>query len=305
MRADLLAGDHRRARRGPGRRGRLRRGARARACSARSAAQAAGADRAGRAPSRGRRWPPGSPRRPRRWRRASRARTTSSALAAARTALLGAVHDALIGPVAEATGRPRRRERTAPRTGGAGQPANLLGRRPLLAVRPGHRRVAGRRPRPGRRLGAGRLRDAARRARRCAGWRCCSTASPPSCGASCPGATLERVPGPPLGRPVVAGDAADAARRGRRRRRPARSTGRLLPLGVDLHEHATAVQAQVHAVLEPADGAGPRLVRASVVARRSWTRSSAPASGSCCARTCRCWPPLAERPRAWTSPTCR
>jgi hypothetical protein len=43
-------------------------------------------------------------------------------------------------------------------------------------------------------------------------------------------------------------------------------TGRLLPLGIDLQEHATAVQAQVHAVLEPADGTAPRLVRASVSA---------------------------------------
>ncbi|WP_222106390.1 hypothetical protein [Catellatospora sichuanensis] len=41
-------------------------------------------------------------------------------------------------------------------------------------------------------------------------------------------------------------------------------SGRLLPLGIDLHEHPTAVQAQVHAVLETADG--PRLVRASVSA---------------------------------------
>jgi hypothetical protein len=44
------------------------------------------------------------------------------------------------------------------------------------------------------------------------------------------------------------------------------ATGRLLPLGVDLHEHATAVQAQVHAVFEPADGTGSRLIRASVSA---------------------------------------
>lgn len=41
-------------------------------------------------------------------------------------------------------------------------------------------------------------------------------------------------------------------------------TGRLLPLGIDVQEHATAVQAQVHAVFEPADGTAPRLVRASV-----------------------------------------
>jgi hypothetical protein len=43
-------------------------------------------------------------------------------------------------------------------------------------------------------------------------------------------------------------------------------TGRLLPLGIDLAEHPTAVQAQVHAVFEPADGTVSRLVRASVCA---------------------------------------
>ncbi|GAB3882350.1 hypothetical protein [Microbispora bryophytorum] len=47
--------------------------------------------------------------------------------------------------------------------------------------------------------------------------------------------------------------------------RPAATvSGRLLVLGVDVHEHATAVQFQVHAVLEPADGGRPRLVRTSV-----------------------------------------
>ncbi|MEQ4300017.1 hypothetical protein ABNF97_01270 [Plantactinospora sp. B6F1] len=43
-------------------------------------------------------------------------------------------------------------------------------------------------------------------------------------------------------------------------------SGRLLPLGADVHEHGTAVQVQVHAVLEPAGGAPPRLVRTSVSA---------------------------------------
>jgi hypothetical protein len=42
------------------------------------------------------------------------------------------------------------------------------------------------------------------------------------------------------------------------------ATGRVLPLGVDLQEHATAAQAQVHAVFEPAGGGTPRLVRAGV-----------------------------------------
>ncbi|MFI7666810.1 hypothetical protein [Nocardia sp. NPDC049526] len=44
-------------------------------------------------------------------------------------------------------------------------------------------------------------------------------------------------------------------------------SGRLLPLGVDLHEHGTAVQAQVHGVLEVA-GAPARRVRVSVAAAK-------------------------------------
>ncbi|GAB3990637.1 hypothetical protein GCM10029978_119050 [Actinoallomurus acanthiterrae] len=45
-------------------------------------------------------------------------------------------------------------------------------------------------------------------------------------------------------------------------------SGRFLPLGVDVHEHGTVVQIQVHAILEPADGSEPRLVRASVAAAK-------------------------------------
>jgi hypothetical protein len=52
-------------------------------------------------------------------------------------------------------------------------------------------------------------------------------------------------------------------------------TGRLLPLGVDLHEHATAVQAQVHAVLEPAGGGPSRLVRAGACAPKPDTVTGA------------------------------
>jgi hypothetical protein len=44
-------------------------------------------------------------------------------------------------------------------------------------------------------------------------------------------------------------------------------SGRLLPLGVDVHEHATAVQVQLHGVLEPTAGM-PRLVRTSVSATK-------------------------------------
>jgi hypothetical protein len=83
--------------------------------------------------------------------------------------------------------------------------------------------------------------------------------------ASCPGATMERFP---------ARRWADLWSRGLLLTLPGgiaataieRATGRLLPLGIDLQEHATAVQAQVHAVFEPADGTTPRLVRASVLA---------------------------------------
>jgi hypothetical protein len=49
-------------------------------------------------------------------------------------------------------------------------------------------------------------------------------------------------------------------------RRPV--SGRLLVLGVDVHEHATAVQIQVHGVLEPVGGAPARLVRTSVAAAK-------------------------------------
>ncbi|WP_328346715.1 hypothetical protein [Micromonospora sp. NBC_00421] len=45
-------------------------------------------------------------------------------------------------------------------------------------------------------------------------------------------------------------------------------TGRLLPLGVDVHEHETAVQVQLHAILEPADAPTPRLVRVTVGAAK-------------------------------------
>lgn len=45
-------------------------------------------------------------------------------------------------------------------------------------------------------------------------------------------------------------------------------SGRLLVLGVDVHEHSTAVQVQVHGVLEAAGGAPPRLVRTSVAAAK-------------------------------------
>ncbi|MFC4113214.1 hypothetical protein [Nonomuraea zeae] len=45
-------------------------------------------------------------------------------------------------------------------------------------------------------------------------------------------------------------------------------SGRLLILGADVHEHATVVRVQVHGILEPAGGAPARLVRTSVAAAK-------------------------------------
>ncbi|NLU79267.1 hypothetical protein HCA58_12940 [Micromonospora sp. HNM0581] len=45
-------------------------------------------------------------------------------------------------------------------------------------------------------------------------------------------------------------------------------SGRLLPLGVDIHEHGTSVQVQVHGVFEPAGGRPARLVRTAVAAAK-------------------------------------
>ncbi|MFD7699963.1 hypothetical protein [Streptomyces caelestis] len=183
------------------------------------------------------------------------------ALAAARTALLGSVHDALVARVEEAVGRPGAGESGTAATDGADRAANLhAAARSWLCdlARAGwqgidHELVAGAAPvvsamlpDPGlRRLAALLDGFAAELA------------------ASCPGATLEDVPvrrwADLWSRAVLLtlpGAASAPA--------VAEATGRLLPLGVDLQEHATAVQAQVHAVFEPADGGTPRLVRASV-----------------------------------------
>src|SRR5690606_2235772 len=185
------------------------------------------------------------------------------ALAAARTALLGSVHDALVARVEEAVGRPHAEEAGTAPAGDAEPAGNLLiAARSWLCglARAGwrgidHELVGGASavvsamlPEPGlRRLAALLDGFAAELA------------------ASCPGATLEEVPvrrwADLWSRAVLLtlpGAAAVPA--------VAEATGRLLPLGVDVQEHATAVQAQVHAVFEPADGGTPRLVRASVSA---------------------------------------
>ncbi|MER5746397.1 hypothetical protein ABT097_24375 [Streptomyces sp. NPDC002225] len=179
------------------------------------------------------------------------------ALAAARTALLGSAHDALTARVAEATGRTRGEDPVPPPAGQ--QPANLLAAaRSWLSdlARSGwqgidHDLAAGAAPVVSAMLPEPALR---RPAMLLDGFAA-------ELAASCPGATLERIPvrrwadlwarGLLLTVPGAAGTPVTGT-----------ATGRLLPLGVDLQEHPTAVQAQVHAVFEPADGGAPRLVRA-------------------------------------------
>ncbi|MGC0417192.1 hypothetical protein [Embleya sp. AB8] len=180
-------------------------------------------------------------------------------LAAARTALLGAAHDALTARVDEATGRTRS-EGTTPQPDAAPAPNLLIAARSWLAdlARAGwqgidHDLIAGSAP-----VVAAMLPDPAlRRPATLLDGFAAELAT------SCPGAALDRVPvrrwadlwsrALLLTRPGAAGASTIGT-----------ATGRLLPLGVDVHEHATAAQAQVHAVLEPADGGPPYLVRASV-----------------------------------------
>lgn len=186
------------------------------------------------------------------------------ALAAARSALLGSVHDALTARIDAATGRPRAEGPGAGTAeGDAGHAANLLAAaRSWLCdlARTGwqgidHELVAG-----AASVVSAMLPDPAlrRQAVLLDGFAA-------ELAASCPGATLEHIP---LRRwadlwsrallLTLPGAAAAPA--------SGTATGRLLPLGVDVQEHATAVQAQVHAVFEPADGGPPRLVRAGAAA---------------------------------------
>ncbi|MFG3426873.1 hypothetical protein [Streptomyces californicus] len=188
------------------------------------------------------------------------------ALAAARNALLGSVHDALVQRIDESVGRPGTGEEAAgpePVAAAPEEAANLLAaaRSWLCDLARGgwrgldHELVAGAAPVVAAMLPEPGMR---RRAALLDGFAA-------ELAASCPGATLERVPvrrwadlwsrALLLTVPGSAGAGAVGT-----------VTGRLLPLGVDVQEHATAVQAQVHAVLEPAGGGAPRLVRASVSA---------------------------------------
>ncbi|MFF4873040.1 hypothetical protein [Streptomyces sp. NPDC000961] len=184
------------------------------------------------------------------------------ALAAARTALMGSVHDALTARVADVTGRPT----AGPAAGepGGEEPAAhvLTAARAWLCdlARAGwrgidHDLVGGAAPVVSALLPDPRLR---RQATLLDGFAA-------ELAASCPGVTLDRVPvrrwADLWSRALLLTLPATA-----RATAVSTATGRLLPLGVDLQEHATAVQAQVHAVFEPADGTPPRLVRAAVSA---------------------------------------
>lgn len=192
------------------------------------------------------------------------------ALAAARTALLGSVHDALMAQVAEATGRVGGEENVpAP---GAQRAANLLtaGRSWLSDLaRSGWRGLDNDVVSGAAQVVSAMLPDPALRrlATLLDGFAA-------ELAASCPGAALERIPARRwadlwsramlLTLPGAAGVPVTGT-----------ATGRLLPLGVDLHEHATAVQAQVHAVFEPVGGTVSRLVRASVSAPKPDTVAGA------------------------------
>ncbi|WP_055602049.1 hypothetical protein [Streptomyces aureus] len=184
------------------------------------------------------------------------------ALAAARTALMGSVHDALTERVADITGR-RRPEPTTQDAAADESGANVLAAaRAWLCdlARAGwqgidHDLVAGAAPVVSAMLPDPRLR---RQATLLDGFAA-------ELAASCPGATLDRVPvrrWADLWTRAMLLTLPGAVRT----RALSTATGRLLPLGVDVQEHATAVQAQVHAVFEPADGGEPRLVRAAVSA---------------------------------------
>ena len=197
------------------------------------------------------------------------------ALAAARIALLGAVHDALLTQVAAATGRSRGPEAGA---GAGGQhAANLLAAaRSWLCdlARSGWQGLDNDVASGSAQVISAMLADPALRrlAMLLVGFAA-------ELAASCPGSALDRYPArrwadlwsrallltlPGAAASPQAGTVLQAGT----------LTGRLLPLGVDLQEHATAAQAQVHAVFEPADGTsplgtgplttGPCLVRASV-----------------------------------------
>jgi hypothetical protein len=194
------------------------------------------------------------------------------ALAAPPTAQLGAAHDALMDQVQEAPGRPASAARTGQATGSEAAANLLSAARSWLSdlARAGWQGLDSDVVAGSAQVLSAMLPDPA--LRRLA---VLLDGFAAELAASCPGATMERFPARrwadlwsrALLLTLPGGPAAAAIEK---------VTGRLLPLGIDLQEHPTAVQVQVHAVFEPADGTGslstgsqatgPRLVRASVCA---------------------------------------
>ena len=182
-------------------------------------------------------------------------------LAGARSALLGALADALLAGFDSATGRARSPwEGPAPLAGGAGGP--LVGCRSWLdelAITGwrgvDHDLVASAEPTIQALLAEPAWRRLAVLVDGLAA----------ELGASCPVGALERLP---LTRWADLWARAMLLAEGPAATPVGTVSGRLLPLGVDLQAHATAFQAQVHAVLEPAGGGQARLVRISVGAAK-------------------------------------
>ncbi|MFE5567390.1 hypothetical protein ACFQ68_20565 [Amycolatopsis japonica] len=178
-------------------------------------------------------------------------------LAAARIAVFGSVHDAVLSRLVEATGRPQDEDSTR-RVSETESPNLLAAARSWLAdlARAGwqgidHDLISGSAQVISALLAEPSLRRLA----------VLLDGFAAELAASCPGAALDRVPvrrwGDLWSRAMVLTLPGAAPEVGT-------VTGRLLPLGVDLLEHSTAAQAQVHAVVEPEDGTAPRLVRANV-----------------------------------------
>ncbi|MFI0357391.1 hypothetical protein [Actinomadura sp. 9N407] len=189
--------------------------------------------------------------------------TELSVLAGARAALLGAVHDALLAQLDGALGRSRSTWEEAP-ADGEPVPANLLagGRAWLQELA-----IAGWRGVNDALVSAAdqalEALWAEPRLRRVA---VLLDGLAAELRASCPVATMEKVPERRWAdlwtRAVL------LSHSGSWTGGASVASGRLLPLGVDVQEHGTAVQAQLHAVLEP-KGEGPvRLVRVAVAAAK-------------------------------------
>lgn len=183
-----------------------------------------------------------------------------TALAAARAALLGAVHDALVEQADTALGR-NRFEWTATSDATAPNPL-AVGSRAWL----GELAIAGWRGVDHDLVAAADHTVAALLAepalRRLA---MLLDGFAAELGACAPVATMDRIPARRWA--DLWTRALLLTRRGPDSIAPEQISGRLLPLGVDVHEHGTAVQVQLHGVLELA-GAPSRRVRASVAAAK-------------------------------------